>query len=64
MRLNGNYIKTYRKESIKAAEQLGYDASVIEKIKKASTEYEITRILTEARNKTIFEGDKNYENIL
>ena len=39
----------YRKESIKIAEELKYGVEVIEKLKKATTEYEISRILSDAR---------------
>ena len=39
----------HRKESIRIAEELGYDESVVEKIKKATTEIEIDRILSDAR---------------
>ena len=43
-------LEDYRKECIKVAQQLEYDESVIEKLKNAKTEYDITRILSKARN--------------
>lgn len=42
-------MKEYRKESIRTAKELGYDNSVISKIKTAKTEREITDILAKAR---------------
>lgn len=42
-------LKVSKKEAIKAAEQLRYSDSVVERIKKAKNEPEITRILATAR---------------
>lgn len=42
-------LKVSKKEAIKAAEQLRYSDSVVERIKKAKNESEITRILATAR---------------
>ena len=36
-------------DAIRIAKQLGYDSNVIERIKKAQTEIEITRIMKTAR---------------
>ena len=46
-----------KKEAIKTAKELCYNKSVIEKIENATSEHEITRILTAARNNTIYKGD-------
>lgn len=42
-------LRVSKKEAIKAAEQLRYSDSVVERIKKAKNEPEITRILATAR---------------
>lgn len=39
----------YRNKSVKAAKQLGYPNSTIEKIKNAKSQHEITRLMTTAR---------------
>lgn len=48
MRLTG-YYTTYKKEAIKTAEELQYSSAVIKKLKKAKNEFEIARILVDAR---------------
>lgn len=42
----------YKVLAIGAARELGYGEDVVAKIKKASTEEEITRIMHDARNKS------------
>ena len=42
-------IKEYKREAIKAAEELGYGEAVISKIKAATTETQIGNIMAEAR---------------
>lgn len=39
----------YKKEAIKAAEELRYGKKVIERLEEAKSEHEVTRILTDAR---------------
>lgn len=43
----------YRKQAIKAAEDLYYGRDVIRKIRKAKTDNEISGIMTEARTKSM-----------
>lgn len=43
-------MEDYREQSVEIALDLGYSSDVIDKIKCASTEPEITRILSDARN--------------
>ena len=43
----------YKMQALKAARELGYKSSVIEKIKKATTENEIEKILRNARKEEI-----------
>ena len=45
-------IKRKIRDSIVAARELGYPASIVEKLKLATTETEIERILATARNQT------------
>lgn len=46
-----NYEKTtYRREAMKAAEELGYGRDVVEKIKAAKNDGEIERIMINARH--------------
>lgn len=45
-------IKRKIRNSIVAARELGYPASIVEKLKSAATEIEIERILATARNQT------------
>jgi hypothetical protein len=44
-------LDTYKKESAKAAKQLGYDSKVIDQIKNAESEAEIQKIMITARHK-------------
>lgn len=43
--------KTYQEDAIQAAEELMYGDKVIERLKKATTEGEVCRIMATARNK-------------
>ena len=45
--------KTYQEDAIRAAEELMYVDKVIERLKKATTEGEVCRIMATARNKKI-----------
>lgn len=45
--------KTYQGDAIQAAEELMYGDKVIERLKKATTEGEVCRIMATARNKKI-----------
>lgn len=45
--------KTYQEDAIQAAEELMYGDKVIERLKKATTEGEVCRIMVTARNKKI-----------
>ena len=44
---------TYKKDAIKAAEELDYGPVVIKKLKKAKNEFEIARILIDARRSVV-----------
>lgn len=52
MRIRG-YYNTYKEEAIKAAEELQYSPDVVKKLKKAKNEFEIARILVDARRGVI-----------
>ena len=43
-----------RKQYIKIAKELGYGQSVVEKIKRARTEPEVTRIMADARHEASY----------
>lgn len=45
----GNKLNNYRRHIIKIAKELYYNDSVIEQLKNAKTENEMTRIMTTAR---------------
>lgn len=45
--------KTYQEDAIQAAEELMYGDKVIERLKKATTEGEVCRIMATARNEKI-----------
>ena len=44
--------KTFKRESIRTAKELGYPQSVLDRISRATSEDEISRIMTQARNDT------------
>ena len=48
MKLKGRPI-SYQKEAIRTAEELHYGPAVIKKLKRAKDEYEISRIMVDAR---------------
>ena len=52
MKIKGRPI-TYKKEAIKTAEELLYGPAVIKKLQKAKNEFEIARILIDARRGVI-----------
>lgn len=45
--------KTYKKDAVKAAEELRYGDNVVNRIKAAKTEAEIQRIMTTERHKRL-----------
>ena len=45
--------KTYKKDAVKAAEELRYGDNVVNRIKVAKTEAEIQRIMTTERHKRL-----------
>ena len=45
--------RNYKRYAIKAAKELGYDKSVIEKIRKAKTDSEVERALSSAREEAM-----------
>ena len=45
--------KTYKKDAVKAAEELRYGDNVVNRIKAAKTEAEIQRVMVTARHKQL-----------
>lgn len=44
---------SYKDQAIEAAKDLGYGATVIDRIKNAKTDFEISRIMTSARKNNL-----------
>lgn len=45
--------KRYKKFALKAAKELGYSDEVIERIKNAESDFEVSRIMTTARKRSL-----------
>ena len=63
MILDGTMETTYRRDAINAAKDLGYDKTVIARIREAETEIEITKILAEARRSGVQNTNNDYDDI-